>query len=486
MRNYRVALLSLLFVTISYCSLVFYWLDLIRPVNKQMARLDGPKSQAKKLFKHNYQVLEAEPNSWIFNKNIMQYSTIASLNQIQQYEVEAILMFKEDNLDLVTFLECYFHVNNTHFIKRLVQYKVNVIAKRLFQIIKVKCLVDKADYAASNNKLVVSMIDSRAFDKNITSTANSTNKKLLLAHRVKIIIASKAKSKVMNCVHMLRNIDESRLKKTLNWIEMNKAFGMDKIVFYTVEAENEPVRIIKNKYAKLVAFNHYKTKIEDVCAGLIKLGMAYCVEKYSYFFDVRFFNYHERVTTNACFMNARLTHEFFTNLDIDELIFPRSLPTDYHETIECKTPDCKQECAEPISARSKNDPKNNLYNYTQQLVHIHGPKVAYFQFSHYLLLNEFEYFFQQAAKALSGKLPALEYNNENTRLAYELNTQADFEYLKILIRMSNFTNCLNETFLAQKTSVLHYQWTYSLTTLLNNREGNKNLLIISYVLLFYL
>jgi hypothetical protein len=474
MRNYKLGLLGVFFVTFSYCSLVFYWIDLVKSASKQITRLDdSPRSSrsAKNIITHNYDVVESEPNEWIFNGNVLQYSTVAPINPIKQYEIEAIIISKEGNFDMVSFLECFLHINSTQSIKKLVMYNVNVIAKRLFEIFKVKCVIENSDYLAINGQISVSVVDSRIYnEKQQSSLKNSTKQQTLFAHRVKLHPAGKAKEKsIVNCVHMLRNVDEPRFLRILNWIEINKAFGMAKIKFYTIDSENPYLSKIKSKYRKLVEVHYYKMKIEHICVSMIKRGITNCVENYGYFFDEQFFNYHERIATNACYMTARLTYEFFTNLDIDELIFPRSMATDYHETIECSTPDCKQECAEP--PRNKNETAYSLYNYTMQLVQTHGPKVAYFQFSHFLFLNEFDYFFQQMSKSLSGKLASLEYNNENTRIEYELNSEPDFLYLKMLLKLRNLTNCLNETFLSKRMDVLNYQWTYSLATIFNNREG---------------
>ena len=68
----------------------------------------------------------------------------------------------------------------------------------------------------------------------------------------------------------------------------------------------------------------------------------------------------EKMASNDCYLKYRYTHEFVTNYDFDEFIFPRHLPLDDYSPYLNKS--CDQVQAEATTSN------HNMYEYARQLV----------------------------------------------------------------------------------------------------------------------
>ena len=78
----------------------------------------------------------------------------------------------------------------------------------------------------------------------------------------------------------------------------------------------------------------------------------------------------------------------------------------------------------------------DLYNQVQELIQMNDPKVAYFQYNHYLFLNEFNYFFNQLNATLLKSLDAIEYKNGDKQVHYYIRDNKDVEYAKSLCKIT--------------------------------------------------
>jgi hypothetical protein len=76
-----------------------------------------------------------------------------------------------------------------------------------------------------------------------------------------------------------------------------------------------------------------------------------------------------------------------TNFDIDEIIFPRFYNTKLAEYLDKNNKtDCKKELY--FYSKSIHSHKFNIYELAKKLTTINGKNSAYFEFSHFLVLND--------------------------------------------------------------------------------------------------
>ncbi len=166
-----------------------------------------------------------------------------------------------------------------------------------------------------------------------------------------------------------------------------------------------------------------------------------------------------------------------TNYDIDEFIFPRYYNTKYHEEI-CKNnqTDCKNELkvySDLTEIRSHNF---NIYQLAKELTKKHGSNSAFFEFAHFLVLNDYNQFYDLLREGVRKKYrnkTSFQYNYSGTKLRYSLDGDADFRYAESLVSAISLVDCLNKTFLESKLSVLDPKWTRTLATVFNNRAGKS-------------
>jgi hypothetical protein len=189
------------------------------------------------------------------------------------------------------------------------------------------------------------------------------------------------------------------------------------------------------------------------------------------FFDQVSFSYY---LTLKGLTRAQYTHEFMTNYDIDEIIFPRAFDTFYNEEIYKNN---RTNCASEITVfHELNQVKYhqyNIYQYAKRLKNKY-PLTANFHFEHVLFLAEYDMFYDLLVEAVQNKTDYIQYNGKyGCKLNYSLKKDKDYEYTRSLIAAMDFSRCLNRTFLQKLNGTIDPLWTRSVGTIFNNRAGKS-------------
>lgn len=79
------------------------------------------------------------------------------------------------------------------------------------------------------------------------------------------------KKAVAHCVHMLRNVDTSRLGKLNDWLRLQKSVGYDKIHLYTYKVDESMRDEIKNFDPEMIQLTEFDIEFESVCKYQITL-----------------------------------------------------------------------------------------------------------------------------------------------------------------------------------------------------------------------
>jgi hypothetical protein len=180
---------------------------------------------------------------------------------------------------------------------------------------------------------------------------------------------------------------------------------------------------------------------------------------------------------NSGLVRAQYTHEFMTNYDIDEIIFPRFYNTNLAQALDKSNKiDCKREL--DSYSKTTRSYQFNIYELAKKLKTIHGADTAFFAFPHVLVLNEYEQMYSLLRKAVqeSKTNTSFEYNFKFLtfgflKIRYSINSEADLEYAKSLVRAIDYVSCLNRTFLEAKQDVFDPKWTRTLATVFPKQLG---------------
>jgi hypothetical protein len=287
----------LLITSITTVGIVFIFFDF----GDDYERSEQPKSNLKKPQSFIERILNPvdmgfeaavfDTNTWVFNKNIMQYSTMAGINSQNEVEIQAIILSKTPFLNN---LKCLVSSNNVQFINTSVR-NILKMNDKFWQIYQIKC-VFKADMLSNISNMFVSVIDARDYE-----ITDNTNKTKIFAQRPTFYdLNTKKVPGVTNCVHMLRDVGSNRYKKILNWVEINKAIGLSKTTFYHVDHNKTYMDIIRKKYPDFVHVIDYEYDLARVCSKLEAHGLTDCSKTYGIIFEESRFNLHERICTNEC------------------------------------------------------------------------------------------------------------------------------------------------------------------------------------------
>jgi hypothetical protein len=89
---------------------------------------------------------------------------------------------------------------------------------------------------------------------------------------------------IINCVHLLRNVDYESYKRISNWLVLQQAIGIDKIRFYDVNTDKTYVNKLRMNNPDLVEFVEYQTQIDDICIEFESYGIKKCTHRYGGYF----------------------------------------------------------------------------------------------------------------------------------------------------------------------------------------------------------
>ncbi len=325
-----------------------------------------------------------------------------------------------------------------------------------FKLYRVRCLLNEDSFFGLNLSLVkIAIVDIR------------DNKQRFYFQKPLFFDRGKPKKdKLVNYVHTLRNVDDSRFAKLINWIRLNKEFGVDKIRFCAIELADRFVTRLRGKFSDYIDIVRHEVDIERVCKNMhSKDTKKECADKFKLHFDVKkLLGLHDKICTNDCFMSYKYVYRYLSNYDVDEFIFPRRFETNYFNADVARQKSCAKAYENFSKPAQKRPDSTIMTDYMERLVEKYGRNVSHFRFENYLVLKEYS----GALKKLENKdLSKVQVNTTwETILKYEtpdaaltlLRSKADLEYFDSLRQMANFTKCVNNKFMSPNASLFRTKW----------------------------
>lgn len=343
-----------------------------------------------------------DANKWVFNPPISQYSP-----KLISYPNGEIIL---ETLNLCDYQNYNDALHKTSFIVRFTpnsqpilfkttdatSLRLNIRKAPYLWRLRVKLTPEQHNFEVKN--IIFAVIDHEQVNKTISEFTNKHEDDLnyLIAYHKPVhydlstIVVLK---QVAHCVHMVREIESERFNRMLNWLEIQKRIGYQKIRMYMYRVSANVTRLLGIK-AKSIDLDlemiEYKFDFEVLCKYYIELEadrpnstirqhlVRQCRDYTSEFMDPTqddVVNSHEQVCTNACMTHFKYGYEFMTNYDFDEILFPRKFKTnDYTIKSDSCRPDKKQL-------------QYDIYQYATELVKTYGTNIGSFQFEHVLFFD---------------------------------------------------------------------------------------------------
>jgi hypothetical protein len=443
---------------------------------------------------NDYRVVDS--NEWIFNYNVTQYSSILIGGEWDQdIIIESLVFF--DNLKTINDnfqndIKCFVISNYQGYLVDLIEMKlirlmyIDFFPKFLF---KCTCKLNRTIHKNNFNHINMAIVDITYF---YYYKGIFFNNELLLSLQKPdfINITLSKKKQVANCVHMLARIDDATsFNKVNDWLSLQREIGFAKIKLYLFNIDEIYVQKLRLNYGnEFIDLKKHSTSIEDVCNWQIKLlsedgknsikRFLYenCQRAYKLHFkmsDTFVYNSHERLNTNDCYMRFRHQYEYVTNYDIDEIIFPRLLPT--HQLNLNK-------CNEFRLLNNSQLIKYNIYDFTEKLFNKYGADTAYLHFHHVIFFDN-TYKFSKDILTINDQIDRVFIytfsNNNEKKIIYKIVDQNDTIKINNYKNLIPIVNCLNETFM---DSSKFDKWNNLYASKMDFRSG-KSIFKTNYTLL---
>lgn len=408
-------------------------------------------------------------NTWIVNGIITQYSSLISLTDRKQIEIESLLFIylnSEIEKELDSRLKCLVKINEDYLLLNSTEnYKIPLYANKqgIKFLLRVKCVLNKKEHKYEFEKIQVSVLDQELSD----NYQNKLNFILFQKPSFFNRLVPKIKS-VANCVHFVYSIDKPKLRKMRDWIRIQRELGQHKIKFYFWLVP----QAIKNEVLKgnenFVEIIDFPTNYSQVCAWQIrkveqypnspeyKLILENCKRSIEKFFDVNDIMGQrtlKEVCSNDCLFNFRYLYEYVTNYDFDEFILPRYLNTRHLLSHPMNLTD---KCSE-INETEGNFTLPDLYSYAKSLQNIYGSNVAYFYFKNVAFFTKHDELIKEILNLnkLNSTKPKLVYK-ANQLISFSILSEQDANVLRLFEKYQPYVTCLNKTI--SNNSLLDSKW----------------------------
>lgn len=276
---------------------------------------------------------------------------------------------------------------------------------------------------------------------------------------------------------MVRDIENERRIRMLNWLEIQKRIGYNKIKLYLYQVSKETeIKMIEQagKIGLEIDLVDYRFDYKFLCKHQLELFNANnksavlrnrldaCRDFTSVYFNPKkdeVVNSHEIACANDCLTNFKYQYEFMTNYDFDEILFPRMLKTNDY-SLTRNQGDCN-------SLSTHFD--YNIYNYSSELVKKHGRDVCSFLFEHILFLDNFDETFLD--KVFSGeKRVDYRYYKNGAKITFSI-SDSNHEKIEFLRKNQDLGRCLHDRI--KKTGKFDDLWNSVYAVNFNNRLGKS-------------
>jgi hypothetical protein len=409
---------------------------------------------------------QVESTKWLINNRIAQYSARLIVDK-DKVIIEALALtdyvnqeaaFQKQNIKFLVKYENKLFVmdvqgafgNTTNFIfgkscRHI--WRFNTVIQNIFQNLDqiFYALTDYGEYLKLLN--FVNRTDDLmayfAFHKPVVYRTDSVKKKAI-AH----------------CLHYVRYLNENRgLERMLNWLEIQKNLGMDKIKAYFYRVDKNSYQTIRSAYGTdfleiidfklhfvyLCQFQLYRLN-RDVESSINSYLAKLCKKTFEVYFKKKDFALQttmELFTTNDCFISYKYAYDYVSNYDFDELIFPRKHDRnslEFLNSVSCENHD------------SFSIADYNLYDFMSRLEKnvssmVKKPLGGIF-FSHVIFFkdNNQDFFHQLANISNSDQNAIVSYKYNNLVKNFKVNPKESEKLIEKLLDTKEVVDCLDQKY----------------------------------------
>ena len=451
----------------------------------------------------NYKVVESEevtsrinkfnvsifdPNTWVFNQNVAQYSTkiIYTRNNNLYIEALTLVSYEDEN-----------EINNTikERVKCIVLINQNVLSifdiedllgRPTFgqrSIWKVRCKLSPIDeYISKVETMRIAITDIQEFNRLNSSAEFINREKLLSYHWANVYDERIAKKKsVAQCVHTVRGLNKRKTNQLKNWLKIQKSIGIDRVKFYFTSVEDSTKMELIQEFRDYIDIVDYRLDFEFICKYPLLLNrssynidnvtLAYlynnCLKFFNEYFDGSEFhllNANEVICTNDCLLGFKYQYEFTTNYDIDEVIFPRKFYSNDYSYFK-SVANCNRSLA-------KFDFNYSIYDYAVKLTRKYGTDIGFFHFENVNFLTLPEVATQAKNFIYFNMIDKELLLRDNSGLQVILNFNSTYnKAINEMRKMYKIIQCFNRIILT--SNKLDSIWNVPYAVLLNHRSGKS-------------
>ncbi|RNA02410.1 hypothetical protein BpHYR1_038321 [Brachionus plicatilis] len=334
------------------------------------------------------------------------------------------------------------------------------------KLYKISCKLEKN--IQNLDEILVALIDMRDFDQ------KNFEKKFVVYQKPIILNRNETKKKkIINCVHTINNLDFSKKLKLINWLDIQKKIGYEKIFLYFLDNPEDYFELLDKKFGSFIQIIGHEITENKICKWhkqkvnefpqnpKYKTLLDSCLLSMKINFDIRDLyikNTHERLNSNDCLMKNHHEYQYISNYDFDEFIFPRSFETDHVKNVN-KSKMCEKNADLKFL---------KIHDYIENLEQKYGNKVAYFQFENVNMLIKHE-IIRNILK--SNKTQNLEYFSPGIRLRFTSRNSNDQNLLNSFKQSIWLFDCMNKSIV--QNGDLDPKWNNHFGAFINNRAGKS-------------
>lgn len=390
----------------------------------------------------SFSYIKFEDLRWIFNGNIIQYSTLYSSQQ--DYILFETLIFS--NSENINKFKCL--ILNA---SKIIVQKVYNISEKQFELdigYVVRCKL-KATKFSNAYPLYIAIVQ----DFNFTMS-----QKLVHFNRVfPVNKPEKSTPKIILCSGVVRFITRKLFQKIFGWISINKQLGYSKIRLSYLDFPNNYLKRINHTFGTFVEMIPYSCHLEKICSYLVGFNYSYCLEYYQDKFikcthgrtphDDLILAHHQIMTYEDCLLRNKYEYEFMANFDVDELILPRGKDYKMLDSLESAS----------LSSWNLSDIKEfvqthvnnpiftfNIVNYIEELLKGRDKNTAALRFWPVWILDDFQSLFD---RVLAKNYNTTELRIPSSRIDLVYFQQIKFEYIKYLSLKRKINQITNNSYI---------------------------------------
>ncbi|CAF0873801.1 unnamed protein product [Brachionus calyciflorus] len=417
----------------------------------------------------NYEIYDN--NVWTINGIVAQYSSIISSANVLEIETLSFIdhikySINPNNIKCLTLINDEINLITP---SEILSIQLSQTKNGINKFFRVKCPLKNNN----NNNLIKNIYVGTIYNPLYKDLKNS----YLIFQRPKVFYRDSVKKyPIINCVHMIRNLDDLKFKKLLNWINIQKQIGYEKVKLYFNDVSKENTTFISKHFKNFVEIIDYDLKNKDICKfykeqlilnpqdSSLSILKSHCERMKDLFFndfqkDYSVFNLHERMCTNNCLLESKYDYEYLSNYDFDEFILPRYFTTNH--VLQSNANECKN---------TSLNLRYNIMDFIRKLNKKYGDNISYYLFENVLFLNKHDFLTKKFLN-LTKDSTLIDYNFPPCHLKFKYDFNRDSKWVDALRNIQHYVSCLNETII--KSNNLNYKLNNLIGSLVDNREGKS-------------